>query len=121
MAATAAAVLKKLLAKLTADAAADAEKRRRMLMVILAPVIGLLLLAAFVVYILTSPLSLLVGWLLPDEFKMVEDFQIDYGYNQNTGIYERDYIDCGGIDYGDITPTDGGGPAYLEETEGTTQ
>ena len=103
----AAAVVKKLLAKLAVDAAADAEKRRRALMAVLAPAIGLLLLIAFVVYIISSPLSLLLGWLLPNEVSVVEDFQKDYGYNQNIGLYEQDYISGSGIDYGSITFTDG--------------
>ena len=99
--------IKKLLAKLAVDVAADAEKRRRLLILILAPVIGLLLLVAFIVYILTSPLSFLLGWLLPNEIQAVEDFQIEYGYNQSIGIYERDYLDGSGIDYGEIIFTDG--------------
>ena len=102
-----AAVVKKLLTKLAVDAATDAEKRRRLLILILAPVIGLLLLIAFIVYLLTSPLSLLLGWLLPDEIKVVEDFQVEYGYNQSIGIFERDYLDGSGTDYGDIVFTDG--------------
>jgi len=107
MAAPAAVVLKKLLAKLAVDVATDAEKRRRLLILILAPVIGLLLLVAFIVYILTSPLSFLLGWPLPNEIQAVEDFQIEYGYNQSIGIYERDYLDGSGIDYGEIIFTDG--------------
>ena len=97
----------KLLAKLAIDAVTDAEKRRRILIMILAPTIGLLLLVAFIVYLLTSPLSLFASWLLPSELKLVEDVQKDYGYNQSIGIYERDYIDGSGIDYGDIVFTDG--------------
>ena len=97
----------KLLAKLAADIVTDAEKRRRLLILILAPVIGLLLLIAFIVYLLTSPLSLLFGWLLPNELKVVGDFQMEYGYNQSIGIYEKDYLDGSGVDYGDIIFTDG--------------
>jgi hypothetical protein len=103
----AAAVVKKLLAKLAVDAATDAEKRKQMLILILAPVIGLLLLIAFIVYLITSPLSLLMGCLLPNEVSVVEGFQKDYGYNQSIGIYENDYISGSGIDYGDIIFTDG--------------
>jgi hypothetical protein len=97
----------KLLAKLAADIATDEQKRRRLLIIILSPVIGLLLLIAFIVYLLTSPLSLLFGWLSPNEVKVVEDFQKEYGYNQSIGVYERDYIDGSEIDYGDITFKDG--------------
>jgi len=97
----------KLLAKLAVDVATDAEKRRRLFILIFAPTIGLLLLVAFIVYLLTSPLSLLFGWLLPNELKVVENFQMDYGYNQSIGIYERDYLDGSSIEYGDIIFTDG--------------
>jgi hypothetical protein len=103
----AAAVVKKMLAKMAVDAATDAEKRRRMLILILAPVIGLLLLIAFIVYLLTSPLSLLLGWLLPDEIRHVQNLQIEYGYNQSIGIFDKDYVDGSGIDYGDVVFTDG--------------
>jgi hypothetical protein len=103
----AAAVAKKLLTKLAVDAATDAEKRKRMLILILAPVIGLLLLIAFIVYLITSPLSLLMGRLLPNEVSVVEEFQKDYGYNQSIGIYENDYINGSGIDYGEVIFTDG--------------
>ena len=103
----AAAAVKKVLAKLAVDAATDTEKRKRTLIMILAPVIGLLLLIALIVYIITSPLSLLLGWLLPNEISVVEDFQKDYGYNQNIGLHEQDYISGSGIDYGGIIFTDG--------------
>jgi hypothetical protein len=107
MAAPLAAAVKKLLVKLAVDMATDEEKRRRMLVAITAPVVGLLLLTAFIVYLLTSPLSFLYAWLLPDELRAVTDFQQEFGYNQTIGIYERDYIVGSGINYGDIVFTDG--------------
>ena len=110
MSATAAAVIKRLLARMAVDAATDAEKRRQLLFLILTPVIGLLLLIAFIVYLLTSPLSFLYSWLLPDEIKAVMDFQVEYGYNQSIGIFEKDYVDGNGIEYGDIIFTDGATP-----------
>jgi len=97
----------KLIAKAAVDIVTDEEKRKRTLILILAPTIGLLLLIALIVYIITSPLSLLVGWLLPNEISVVEDFQKGYGYNQSIGIFENDYLDGNGIDYGDIVFTDG--------------
>jgi hypothetical protein len=63
---------------------------------------------AFIVYIITSPLSLLIGWLLPNEVSVIEEFQKDYGYNQNIGIYEQDYIDGSGRSYDGVVFTDGG-------------
>ena len=38
---------------------------------------------------------------------MVEDFQKQYGYNQQLGIYEKDYIDGSGQSYEGIIFTDG--------------
>jgi hypothetical protein len=96
----------KLLAKAAADLVTDEEKRRRLLILIMAPVIGLLLLTALVVYLITSPLSVMAGWLLPEEAKMIEEFQKEYGYNQSIGVYDQDYLDGSGIDYGEIIFTD---------------
>ena len=104
------AVVKKLLAKFAVDVATDAEKRKQILTLTLAPTIGLLLLIAFIVYIVTSPLSLLLGWLLPDEVGIIEDFQKEYGFNQGIGIYEHDYLEGIGVDYGDFVFTDGSTP-----------
>jgi hypothetical protein len=102
-----AAAAKKLLAKLAIDVATDEEKRKRMFIVITAPIVGLLLLTAFIVYLLTNPISFLYRWLLPSEIRAVMDFQQDFGHNQNLGIYERDYTDGSGIDYGDLVFRDG--------------
>lgn len=85
----------------------DKEKRRTLLILILAPVISLLLLIAFIVYLLTSPLSMLANWLLPNELTAIEDFQLDYGYNQTLGIYEEDYINGYGSNYEGVIFTDG--------------
>ena len=97
----------KILAKLAADIALDEEKRKKFLYIIIGITVGLLLLIALIVFIITSPLTLLLGWLLPNEIKVIEDFQKDYGYNQSIGLYERDYLDGSGIDYGEIIFTDG--------------
>ena len=73
----------KILAQIALKAATDKETRRKILIFILAPVMGLLLLIAFIIYLITSPLSLLIGWLLPNEIGAIEDFQKEYGYNQS--------------------------------------
>ena len=71
----------KILAKVAMQAATDSESRKRILFMILAPVIGLLLLIAFILYLITSPFSVLSQWLIGDEVNVVEDFQKQYGYN----------------------------------------
>ena len=99
----------KLLVQLAAQAATDEQARKRLLMIILAPVIGLLLLIAFIVYLLTSPLSMFAEWALGgDELTAIEEMQQGYGYNQNLGIYEQDYVDGSGQSYEGVKFTDGG-------------
>ena len=55
----------------------------------------------------TSPFSVLSQWLIGDEVSVVEDFQKQYGYNQQLGIYEKDYIDGSGQSYEGVIFTDG--------------
>ena len=98
----------KLLAQAAARAATDEESRRRTLILILAPILGLLLLIAFILYLITSPFSMLSQWLVGDEVSVVEDFQKEYGYNQQLGIYEKDYIEGSGQSYEGVVFTDGG-------------
>ena len=97
-----------LTAKLLAQAATDEESRRRMLLLILAPILGLLLLIAFILYLITSPFSMLSQWLVGDEVGVVENFQKEYGYNQQLGIYEKDYIEGSGKSYEGVVFTDCG-------------
>lgn len=97
----------KILAKVAMQAATDSESRKRILFMILAPVLGLLLLIAFILYLITSPFSVLSQWLIGDEVNVVEDFQKQYGYNQQLGIYEKDYIDGSGQSYEGVIFTDG--------------
>jgi len=97
----------KLLAQAAIKAATDEETRRRTLIMILAPVIGFLLLVALILYIITSPFSMLAEWLIGDEIAAVDQLQKDYGYNQNIGIYDNDYIVGSGQSYEGIVFTDG--------------
>ena len=98
----------KLLVQAAARAATDEESRRRTLILILAPILGLLLLIAFILYLITSPFSMLSQWLVGDEVSVVENFQKEYGYNQQLGIYEKDYIEGSGQSYEGVVFTDGG-------------
>lgn len=95
-------------ARAAARAATDEESRRRTLILILAPILGLLLLIAFILYLITSPFSVLSQWLVGDEVSVVENFQKEYGYNQQLGIYEKDYIEGSGQSYEGVVFTDGG-------------
>lgn len=98
----------KLLAHIAVQTATDEQARKRLLLLILAPVISLLILIAFILYLITSPLSLFASWALGgEELAAIESFQKDYGYNQTIGIHEQDYIDGSGQSYEGVVFTDG--------------
>lgn len=102
-------VTAKILAQLAVQAAADKQARRRLLIAILAPVLFLLFLIAFIIHLLTSPISMFVEWALGDnEITAIESFQQEYGYNQNIGIYDADYVSGSGQSYEGVVFTDGG-------------
>ena len=102
-------VTAKILAQLAVQAAADKQARKRLLIAILSPVLFLLLLIAFIVHLLTSPISMFVEWALGDsEIMAIESFQQEYGYNQNIGIYDADYVSGSGQSYEGVMFTDGG-------------
>lgn len=101
-------VTAKILAQVALKAASDEESHKRIFIIILAPVLFLLLLIALILYLITSPFSMLAGWLVGDEINAVKDFQMDYGYNQSIGIFEKDYIEGSGQSYEGVIFTDGG-------------
>ena len=89
-------ILVKLLAEAALQAAKDKESRDRLLAIILGHVIFLLLLVALTMYLATSPFSVLSEWLVGDEAAAVDEFQKDYGYNNDSGIFERDFWEADG-------------------------
>ncbi len=97
----------KILVQVAVKAVSDEETRKRLFMVILAPTIGVLLLIALILHLITSPLSFLSSWLIGDEVTLVEEFQKDYGYNQVIGIYDTDYEESYGTNYEGVTFTSG--------------
>ena len=100
-------VTAKILAQLAVKTGTDEETRKRVFLIILAPILAILLLIALILYLITSPFSALSGWLVGDEADVVRDFQMEYGYNQSLGIYEKDYIDGSGQSYEGVIFTDG--------------
>ncbi len=102
-------VTTKILAQLAAQAASDKQMRKRLLIAVLAPILFLLVLIAFIVHLLTSPISMFIEWALGDsEIIAIESLQQEYGYNQNLGIYDQDYVDGSGQSYEGVVFADGG-------------
>ena len=91
-----------------ARAASDEKVRNRMIVLIVTPVAFLLFVISFSLYLITNPLSALKVFLDAEELKMVEEFQIDYGYQQNLGIYENDYLQGNGQTYEGVVFGDAG-------------
>ena len=98
--------MKEVLIKILIQMALDEERRKKIYIMIISIVTGLLVLIAFFVHIITNPLSVFKEFIFGDEILAIEQFQKDYGYNQSIGIYDKDYIEAEGQDYGDITFTD---------------
>lgn len=99
----------RVLIYLTARTAMDEQARKRLLFLILLPVLFVVLLIAFILYLLVSPLTLFMGWALGDrEIAAIKAFQQEYGYNQNLGIFEQDYVSGSGQSYEGVMFTDGG-------------
>lgn len=92
---------------LALETAKDKNKRNTILIAVLGPCLFILLLVAFVIYILTSPLSLFASWFLPDELKVLTELQNDYGYTQSLGIYSEDWENGYGQSYEGVVFTDG--------------
>ena len=98
--------MKELAIKILIQLSIDEEKRKKALIFIVSVVTGLLMLIAFFLYLITNPLDMFKEFIFGDEILAIEQFQKDYGYNQSIGIYDKDYIEGSGQDYGDITFTD---------------
>jgi len=100
-------VTAKMLAQLVIQAATDEQTRKRLLFAILALVVGVLLLIALILHLITHPLSVFAQWIEGDDLVLIENFQGSYGYNQSLGIYDQDYLDGSGQSYEGVTFTDG--------------
>ena len=98
----------KILAQIAAQAVTDEQARKRLLILILGSAVTFLMLIALILYLITSPFSVLAQWLIGDELSVVEDFQKEYGYNQTLGIHEQDYMEGIGQSYEGVVFTDGG-------------
>ena len=94
--------MKELAIKILIQLTISEEKRKKALIFIVSLVTGLLILIAFFLYLITSPLDMFKEFIFGDEIIAIEQFQKDYGYNQSIGIYDKDYIEAEGQEYVDI-------------------
>ena len=89
-----------ILTQMIIGIAVDEQARKRLFIVIITPVLVLIFLIAFILYLLTSPVARFVAWTFgSEEIEAIESFQEEYGYNQNLSRYGRDYIKGNGQSY----------------------
>ena len=77
--------MKEVAIKLLIKLSVDEQKRKKSLIFIVSLVTGLLMLIAFFLYLITSPLDMFKEFIFGDEIIAIEEFQKDYGYNQSIG------------------------------------
>lgn len=83
------------------------ESRESIMMFIMTPVLIVLLITAFVVHLLTSPLSFFADFIFGDELNLIIDFKITHGFSQNLDIHDVDYVMGAGMSYEGISFSDG--------------
>ena len=70
------------IAKIAVQAVRDDETRNKIIFISLAPIISVLLILAFIVYILTSPLETINRFFFGNELNQVKNIRSQYGYEQ---------------------------------------
>lgn len=95
------------LAKIAVKAVSDDETRNKILFISLAPIISVLLILAFIVYILTNPIELINSVFLGNELKQVNNIRSQYGYEQLINSNDKSYLESSGLDFSGVTFTDG--------------
>lgn len=87
------------LAQLAMKIAADEQMRKRLFLLIALPVVGVLLIIAMILQLLTSPLESLKIWLSPSEVPVVDHMRTDYGYTQLLQPDDDAYQESSGQQY----------------------
>ena len=87
------------IAKIVIRASKDDETRNRIIFISLAPIISVLLILAFIVYILTNPIEMLSGIFLGNELNQVKNIRSQYGYEQLVNQNHNSYLESSGLDF----------------------
>lgn len=87
------------IAKIAIQATKDDETRNRIIFISLAPIISVLLILAFIVYILTNPIEMLSGIFLGNELNQVKNLRSQYGYEQLINPNDNSYLESSGLDF----------------------
>lgn len=95
------------IAKIAVQAVKDDETRNKIIFISLAPIISVLLILAFIVYILTSPLETINRFFFGNELNQVKNIRSQYGYEQLINPNDNSYLESSGLDFSGVSFKDG--------------
>lgn len=95
------------IAKIVIQAAKDDETRNKIIFISLAPIISVLLILAFIVYILTNPLEMLSSIFFGNELTQIKNIRSQYGYEQLINPNDNSYLESSGLDFSGVSFKDG--------------
>ncbi|OOP72840.1 C39 family peptidase [Clostridium beijerinckii] len=95
------------IAKIAIQAAKDDETRNKIIFLSLAPIISVLLILAFIVYILTNPLEMLSSIFFGNELNQIKNIRSQYGYEQLINSNDNSYLESSGLDFSGTSFKDG--------------
>ncbi|WP_027626231.1 C39 family peptidase [Clostridium lundense] len=96
-----------IVAKIAIQAAKDDEIRNKIIFISLAPIISVLLILAFIVYILTNPLEILSSIFFGNELTQIKNIRSQYGYEQLINANDNSYLESSGLDFSGVSFKDG--------------
>lgn len=95
------------IAKIAIQVVKDDETRNKIIFISLAPIISVLLILAFIVYILTNPLEMLSSIFFGNELNQVKNVRSQYGYEQLINSNDNSYLESSGLDFSGTSFKDG--------------
>lgn len=95
------------IAKIAIQVVKDDETRNKILFLSLAPIISVLLILAFIVYILTNPLEMLSSIFFGNELNQIKNIRSQYGYEQLINANDKSYLESSVLDFSGLSFKDG--------------
>lgn len=95
------------LSKIIVQALQDEEARYKTILIVMAPLIAVLLIMTFMVYILTNPFEAIKYHFKGDELIKIESIVSQYSYEQLINPNDKSYLESSGLDFSDISFKDG--------------
>lgn len=91
------------LAKIAVQAVKDEEARYKTILIVMAPLIAVLLIITFMVYILTNPFEAIKYHFKGDELTKIESIVSQYSYEQLINPNDKSYLESSGLDFSGIS------------------